>query len=102
MTNALMRKVFRKEISRAKAIAALRMIEDDVKQGLLRKLAVDWDAVFQRAGELSLLNSGKLGCRSMDILHVSCALVLGYPRFFTLDASQEALAGRAGLQILNS
>ena len=101
MTNALMLKVFRKEISRTKAGAALRMIEDDAKHGLLRRLAVDWDTVFQRAAELSLLNSSKLGCRSMDILHISCALVVGYPRFLTLDVRQEVLARQAGLEILH-
>jgi predicted nucleic acid-binding protein len=47
---------------------------------------------------LSALYSEKLGTRSLDVLHVSAALVLGLGEILTFDARQAALARAAGLK----
>jgi len=41
----------------------------------------------------------KHGTRSLDILHVSHALVLGIGEFLTFDVRQMALAKAAGLKV---
>ncbi len=50
------------------------------------------------AERLSALHSEALGTRSLDILHVAAALVLGLAEFLTFDRRQHALALAAGLQ----
>ncbi len=51
------------------------------------------------AERLSTSYSENLGTRSMDILHVAAAVVLGLPEFFTFDKRQAALAKAAGLKV---
>jgi hypothetical protein len=51
------------------------------------------------AERLSALHSETLGTRSLDILHVAAALVLGSSEFLTFDARQAALAKAAGLKV---
>ena len=48
---------------------------------------------------LSALHSEILGTRSLDVLHVACALVLGGNDFLTFDHRQGALAKAAGLKV---
>jgi predicted nucleic acid-binding protein len=51
------------------------------------------------AERLSAAHSEKLGTRSLDILHVASALVLGSVSFLTFDRRQAALARVAGLKV---
>ncbi len=51
------------------------------------------------AERLSALYSEKLGTRSLDILHVASALVLGSTSFVTFDRRQAALARASGLKV---
>jgi hypothetical protein len=37
------------------------------------------------------------GCRSLDLLHVSAAVIAGSDRFVTADRRQSVVARRAGL-----
>ncbi len=52
----------------------------------------------ERAAELSERYTPKLGTRSLDVLHVACALELGLGRFLTFDVRQQQLAMAAGLK----
>jgi len=40
-----------------------------------------------------------LGCRTMDIFHVACAVEIGATEFLTFDRRQGSLAAHAGLKI---
>ncbi|MCP5542890.1 MAG: PIN domain-containing protein [Akkermansiaceae bacterium] len=51
------------------------------------------------AERLSATHSEKLGTRSLDILHVAAALVLGSTVFFTFDKRQAKLGKAAGLKV---
>jgi predicted nucleic acid-binding protein len=55
--------------------------------------------VVREAERLSALHSEKLGTRSLDILHVAAALVLGAAEFHSFDGRQAALARAAGLRV---
>ncbi len=41
-----------------------------------------------------------LGCRTLDIIHVAAAIVLGAKIFITFDGRQAALAKQAGLAVI--
>jgi predicted nucleic acid-binding protein len=51
------------------------------------------------AERLSALHTETIGTRSLDVLHVGSALVLGLAEFLTLDHRQLALAKAAGLKV---
>ena len=40
-----------------------------------------------------------LGCRTLDIIHVAAALVIGAKEFVTFDGRQAAMARKAGLTV---
>jgi predicted nucleic acid-binding protein len=51
------------------------------------------------AERLSTSYSERFGTRSLDILHVAAALVLGVKEFHTFDTRQAKLAKAAGLKV---
>jgi predicted nucleic acid-binding protein len=97
LANALRLRSFRREASRKQVQATHARIADDLEAGILRRVAVDWPVALARAIELADRHSSRLGCRSLDLLHVSAAMMLASARFVTADRVQGTLARRAGL-----
>jgi len=96
--NALHQKQFRKEMSAAEYAGILGRLRDHEAQGVYYRPVCDWPEIFQTSLQLSDRHAGRLGCRSLDILHVAAALAIGAERFLTLDGRQAGLAERAGLK----
>ena len=99
--SALRLKCFRGEAAEEEVAGALRDIESDVTTGVLRGAAVDWDAAWLRCRILSDAQAAATGCRTLDALHVACALLLGADEIVTGDGRQAALARKAGLRVVN-
>jgi len=97
--NALRLRVFRGEISRAQRDASLNAMLADLSGGMLAMVAPPLAEVMIEAERLSALHSEILGTRSLDVLHVASALVLGGSEFLTFDSRQGALASAAGLKV---
>jgi predicted nucleic acid-binding protein len=57
------------------------------------------ESAFETAIELAQMYVPRLGTRTLDTLHVACALELGAKEFWTFDQRQERLAKAAGLAI---
>jgi hypothetical protein len=55
---------------------------------------------LNRAAELSQKHTPKFGIRSLDVLHVACALELKLRHFFNFDGRQQKLAAAAGLKLI--
>jgi len=98
-TSAFHLKAFRRECTVAQANRALEDLQEDLRHGVLRRVRPDWDEVWDRCRELSLAHAAETGCRTLDTLHVACALELGYRDFVTTDKRQSALADRIGLRV---
>jgi predicted nucleic acid-binding protein len=96
--NALRLRVFRGEITPAQRDASLNAMLADLAAGVLAVAAPPLAEVMTEAERLSALHSETLGTRSLDILHVSSAIVLGAAEFLTFDQRQIALAKAAGLK----
>lgn len=96
--NALRLRVFRGEITPAQRDASLNAMLADLAAGVLTAAAPPLAEVMTEAERLSALHSETLGTRSLDILHVSSAIVLGAAQFLTFDHRQTALAKAAGLK----
>lgn len=99
--NALRLKAFRKEISARQLSAAMARLQGDLQAGVLMSSPVDTEAVFARAEELSSACTVRLGSRTLDIIHVAAAVVLGVKDFVTFDRRQAGVAMEAGLKVFD-
>ncbi|MGB8356945.1 MAG: type II toxin-antitoxin system VapC family toxin [Chthoniobacteraceae bacterium] len=98
MRTALRLKHGRGEITAAELKGALRDLQVDISEGRLAKPACDLPDVFRAAEELSSKYAAVTLARSMDILHVAAAVVIGAKTSVTFDTRQAALATKAGLK----
>jgi predicted nucleic acid-binding protein len=69
----------------------------DSAVGVLTPVDLTLADLTREAERLSALHSETLGTRSLDILHVASALVLGLSTFLTFDQRQCTLAKAARL-----
>ena len=97
--NALRLRVFRSEITPKQRDASLNLLLSDLAGGVLAHVQPLLAEVMTEAERLSASHSERLGTRSLDILHVAAALVLGSAVFLTFDTRQAKLAKAAGLKV---
>ena len=97
--NAIRLKAFRAEVTVAEMNQSIAAFEQDIATGRWQRPAYTAAAVEQKADELSAGHSATLGCRTLDIIHVAAALVLGAKEFVTFDTRQGALAKQVGLTV---
>ncbi len=98
VVNAICRAAFLGQLGRDGLSEALADFSSDFASGHLRQADILWRAALNRAAELSERYTPKLGTRSLDVLHVACALELKLGHFLTFDARQQQLATSAGLK----
>lgn len=97
--NALRLRVFRSEITPPQRDASLNAMLADLAAGVLETTMPPAPTLMTEAERLSALHTEALGTRSLDILHVASALVLGVTDCLTFDSRQAALAKAAGLKV---
>ncbi|MBI4327534.1 MAG: type II toxin-antitoxin system VapC family toxin [Chloroflexi bacterium] len=97
--NAIRLKSFRGEIAAAEMHQSIAAFEQDIATGRWQRPSYTAAGVEQKAEELSAGHSAILGCRTLDIIHVAAALVIGAKDFVTFDGRQGALARQAGLTV---
>jgi predicted nucleic acid-binding protein len=97
--NAIRLKAFRKEITEAEMRQSIAAFEQDVAAGRWQRPPYSAAAVEQLAEKLSACHSTILGCRTLDVIHVAAAVVIGAKEFVTFDGRQGAMAKLAGLTV---
>jgi predicted nucleic acid-binding protein len=97
--NAIRLKVFRGEITVAELSQSIAAFDQDIATGRWQRPAYAAADVEQKTEELSAGHAATLGCRTLDIIHVAAALVIGAREFVTFDGRQRALARQAGLTV---
>ncbi len=90
-TNGLWLKVFRKEISKAQAETQIKLFLHRKKSGNYFFPEIRRASLMETFDRLSR-KTAKNGCRTMDILHVACALEVGAEIFVSFDDRQRRLA----------
>ena len=100
LVSAFRLKVFRGECDEAASGAAIADFEDDLLNGVVRMVGLDWDHAWIACRELSAAHAAATGCRTLDAIHVACARVLGIREFVTRDKRQADLAIRAGMRVI--
>src|SRR3954463_5445394 len=99
VVNGICLAAFRRDIGAPALRDALASFEEDFAAARYVTADVPWRSALRRAGELSREHTPELGCRTLDVLHVACALELGLRDFFTFDGCQRRLARSVGLKV---
>jgi predicted nucleic acid-binding protein len=99
--SALRLKQFRGESTATQSKKAIALLAGDLRAGSLRLVAVDWQQAWSRCRELSESHAAETGARTLDALHVACAIQLEAREFVSSDRRQIALAEKAGLEVLD-
>jgi predicted nucleic acid-binding protein len=96
LANAIYRQVFLRRVSEIDARRVWEKFEFDYRSGLLKAAALPetaWNVIVDLARRFV----PTLGVRTLDTLHVACALELRAEKFWTFDERQEKLAQAVGL-----
>jgi len=96
-THALAQHVFRGKLSPAEVQQMHARLDDDKAVGRWLSVAMPEHA-FNLCADLARRYGPKLGVRTLDSLHVACALELKAERFWTFDERQAKLARAEGLK----
>lgn len=97
--NAIRVRVAENRLSEANADAGRRLAEKLVASRKWDRQEPDWSRVLARAHGLSAAHAATTKARSLDIIHVACAMELGVTKFWTFDKRQRALAAEVGLRV---
>ena len=99
LKTALRLKAFRHEIDTGGLQSSLNHLAADLVAGRWQRPACSHGDVFEQAESLSSDYATIIGCRTLDILHVAAALVIGARDFVTFDARQSELARQVGVNV---
>ena len=99
LRNALSLAVFQQRLTAAESLAAWQEVQQDLASGLLVAQPDLWEELVREAESLAEHHTPVIGARSLDILHVAAALVLGATEFCTFDTRQGKLAKAAGMHV---
>jgi hypothetical protein len=80
------------------ALASGMALDEDISAGLI-VLSPFPIAAWQEARRISAAHTPSIGARSLDILQVAAALMLGARLFLTFDRVQRKLAAAVGLHV---
>jgi predicted nucleic acid-binding protein len=95
--HAITQHVFRGSMSESEARELCRLFEQDIRTGPWREAAVP-DNAFELCADLARRYGPKFGLRTLDTLHVACAMELKAERFWTFDERQGKLAKAQGMK----
>jgi len=96
VANAIYRQAFIGRLSEAEAHRAWRTFEGDCSAGVWQHAGFPSSA-WETCIDLARRFAPTLGVRTLDSLHVACALELNADKFWTFDDRQSKLAEAVGL-----
>lgn len=99
LANGIALAAHRRLIDENAYVAAIADLDDDFEGGRYILADLLWRAALRRASELSREHTRILGTRSLDVLHVACALELGLRTFVSFDSRQQSLVKAVGLRL---
>jgi predicted nucleic acid-binding protein len=97
-SHAIAQHVFRGLINPAEVGSLYSLLDQDQNEGLWVSSPLP-ERAFDLCADLARRHGPKLGVRTLDSLHVACALELKAERFWTFDERQAKLAKTEGLKI---
>ena len=101
METALNAMAFRGLIDANQLAAAKHLILEMVKQGRFVSVALSLDKIASESLRLSPSITLKTGCRTLDLMHIATARLLGCKEFVSSDQRQLKAAKLAGLRVVD-
>jgi predicted nucleic acid-binding protein len=95
--HAIAQQVFQRRMTTHQAQCSYRDLQSDLNSGVWLEVPMP-ESAFVHCAELARSQGPKFGIRTLDSLHVACALELKAERFWTFDERQARLAKAAGLK----
>jgi predicted nucleic acid-binding protein len=99
--NALHAFRFRGAITQGQLVASRTIVSDLVGEGRFLKVDLSLDKIASETLSLVPIIAAKGGCRTLDLMHVATAKLLGVAEFVTTDKRQKAAASICGLQVVD-
>ena len=99
MRNAFNLAVNRRRLTTAQRDAHLATIEEDVANGVFLEATPSGGDLYREAAALSDRYTPTLATRSLDLLHVAAAALLGAKVFYSFDERQRKAAVGEGLKV---
>jgi predicted nucleic acid-binding protein len=96
LANAFHHCVFRSTLTEFEAERACKRFDGDVQSDIFERVRFP-DSAWDTAISLAHRYCASLGVRTLDSLHVACALELKAERFWTFDERQARMAEAVGL-----
>jgi predicted nucleic acid-binding protein len=96
--NTLQAKYFRKEIDARQVRSCQKLIHELLVDGKFFRPELSMEEVMMESLEAMPKVTARTGCRTLDLLHVVCAIKLGYGEFVTADRRQAQAAQILGLK----
>jgi predicted nucleic acid-binding protein len=97
-THAIAQQVFYRKMSLSEARRIYSDLEKDRVAGLWVETQLP-DMVFDLCADIARRHGPRLGVRTLDSLHVACAVRLKAQQFWTFDSRQAKLATAEGLDV---
>lgn len=101
IVNSVHLAVHRGLITEEVARSAIEDLDSDIRDGRLTLIDALWRKMLDLTAELSEHHTAKLGTRTLDVLHVSTAVILELTHLVSYDRRQVALAKSVGLKTLS-
>lgn len=98
LRSALQLRVFRKELTPPSAAAAQAIWQKNLGDGHFHLCALP-ETWSQRSHAIAKEYTARLGIRTLDLIHVACALELGADTLFSFDEKQRRLARELKLRL---
>jgi predicted nucleic acid-binding protein len=96
--NALRLKQFRGEADAGQIRRIFDRLQTHLDRGVYFCPELDWHEALRQAEHLSQTHTRRIGTRTLDLVHVASAMVMGANRFLTFDERQRNLAREVGLK----
>ena len=97
LRNAFSHAVFQNRLTPQEAQAAWQEVENDLAAGLLVRRGGLWHRILREAESIAQNHTPIVGGRTLDIIHVATAKLLGVPEFCSFDTRQTTVASQVGL-----
>jgi hypothetical protein len=98
METALNAMAFREHITRAQLATAKNLLKELTKEGKFLPVGLSLDEIAAESLRLSTAITLKTGCRTLDLMHIAAARLLGCKEFVSTDRRQLTAAKLAGLK----
>lgn len=101
MATAIQALVFRHQVTDEEAAAALLLVDQLHREGNFLKVGLSMDEMVGESLRLASVITSRTGCRTLDLLHIAAARLLGSDTFVSTDGRQLQAARLAGLQVFD-